>query len=253
MTALPHAGRRGRQPSAVLVGSVLVLVGTVVAWWAAAQVLFVIPQPTDTVRALAEHLVDPAFRTDMRVTALAVLMAFGIGTLVGALAGLALGLSTWVRATFEPLVIGLNGIPKIVLYPVLLPVFHLGYGSKVVMGVLFALFPVLINVAVGVREVPRVYRKLARSLDASWWQYLVHILVPAIRLPLLTGVRLSVSLATVGVVLSEFFATKQGLGRSILRSYGAGDYPDMMSTILLLVSVSFVVSLLLWRLERRAR
>lgn len=250
MTTLQSPARR--QPK-VLVGSILVFVVAVLTWWAASHVLFVIPRPSATLAALADDLADPKYRADMGVTALAVLMAFGIGTLIGVVTGTLLGLSTWVRATFEPLVIGLNGIPKIVLYPLLLPVFHLGYGSKVVMGVLFALFPVLINVAVGIREIPPVYRKLARSLRASWWQYLAHILLPAIRLPLLTGVRLSISLATVGVVLSEFFATKQGLGRSILRAYGSGDYADMMSTILLLVSVSFVLSLVLWRLERRAR
>lgn len=236
----------------VLLGSVLVLVVAVLLWWAASHLLFVIPRPGATVAALAEELADPGFRADIRATAVAVLLAFVIGTLLGGMLGLLLGVSTWAKATFEPLVIGLNGIPKIVLYPVMLPVFHLS-GSKVVMGALFALFPVLINVAVGIREIPPVYRKLARSLRASWWQYLVHILLPAIRLPLLTGVRLSVSLATVGVVLSEFFATKQGLGRSILHSYGSGDYADMMSTILLLVSVSFVLSLVLWRLERRSR
>lgn len=250
MTTLHAPALRQRQ---ALIGSLLVLVAAVVLWWAASHVLFVIPRPGATLTALADDLADPKYRADMGVTALAVLMAFTFGTAFGALLGALLGLSTWAKATFEPLVIGLNGVPKIVLYPVLLPVFHLGYGSKVVMGVLFALFPVLINVAVGIREIPPVYRKLARSLRASWWQYLAHIILPAIRLPLLTGVRLSVSLATVGVVLSEFFATRQGLGRSILRSYGAGDYADMMSTILLLVSVSFVVSLVLWRLERRAR
>lgn len=250
MTTLAATGRR--RPPTVLVGSVLLLVAAVVAWWAVSHMLFVIPRPAATAQALYDSVTDPGYRSHLGVTALAVLMAFTIGTALGALAGLALGLSAWVRATFEPLVIGLNGIPKIVLYPLMLPVFHLG-GSKVVMGVLFALFPVLINVAVGIQEVPRVYRKLARSLNASPWQYLAHILLPAIRLPLLTGVRLSVSLATVGVVLSEFFATREGLGRVILRSYGAGDYADMMATILLLVSASFVLSLALWRLERRAR
>jgi NitT/TauT family transport system permease protein len=54
-------------------------------------------------------------------------------------------------------------------------------------------------------------------------------------------------------VLSEFFATRRGLGRVVLQAYSGGDYRNMMATILLLVSVSFVLSLLLWRLERRVR
>jgi NitT/TauT family transport system permease protein len=121
------------------------------------------------------------------------------------------------------------------------------------MGILFALFPVLINVATGVREVPAVYWKLGRSVQASRVQMLLHIILPTIRRPLLTGIRLAASLAVVGVVLSEFFATRRGLGRVVLQSYGHGDYADMVATILLLIVVSFSVSIVLWRWEKRIR
>jgi NitT/TauT family transport system permease protein len=100
---------------------------------------------------------------------------------------------------------------------------------------------------------PAVYWKLARSLDTSLGQQLTSFVLPAIRRPLLTGIRLAVSLATVGVVLSEFFATKQGLGRVVLQSYGAGNYASMVATVLLLITISFAISLLLWRLEKRVR
>ena len=177
-------------------------------------------------------------------------MAFVIGTAVGGGIGLLLGLSTRLRIILEPLIIMLNGIPKIVLYPVLLPIFSLS-GSKVVMGVLFALFPVLINVSTGVQEIPRVYWKLARSVRANAWQTLVHIIFPAIRRPLLTGIRLAVSLAVVGVVLSEFFATRRGLGRVVLQAYSHGDYPSMVATIMLLITISFGISIALWQWEKR--
>jgi NitT/TauT family transport system permease protein len=177
-------------------------------------------------------------------------MAFVIGTAVGGATGLALGLSRRLRTIFEPLIIMLNGIPKIVLYPVLLPIFSLS-GSKVVMGVLFALFPVLVNVSTGVQEIPKVYWKLARSVQANAWQTLVHIIFPAIRRPMLTGVRLAVSLAVVGVVLSEFFATRRGLGRVVLQAYSHGDYPSMVATIMLLITISFGISIARWQWEKR--
>jgi NitT/TauT family transport system permease protein len=126
-------------------------------------------------------------------------------------------------------------------------------GAKVVMGVLFALFPVLINVAAGARNIPAVYWMLGRTVQASRAQMLTHIVLPAIRLPLLTGIRLAISLAVVGVVLSEFFATRIGLGRVVLQAYSHGRYAEMVGTILLLVLVAFTVSMLLWRLERRVR
>ena len=232
------------------VGSALLAVLVLIAWQIISGLTFVIPSPVQTVTVLVQNLSDPGYLFDLRVTAQSVLLAFVIGTVIGGSVGLALGLFSWLRTLLEPMIIILNGIPKIVLYPVLLPIFSLS-GSKVVMGVLFALFPVLINVSTGVQEIPRVYWKLARSVQANSWQLLVHIILPAIRRPLLTGIRLAVSLAVVGVVLSEFFATRRGLGRVVLQAYSHGDYPSMVATIMLLITISFAISIALWQWEKR--
>lgn len=248
LTRVTSASDRTKQT----VGSLALGLAALLAWQIASGLTFVIPTPVETLRVLVTNLGDRSYLTDVRATAVAVAMAFSIGTLIGGLTGLLLGLSRVARLVFEPLVIALNGVPKIVLYPVLLPVFQLS-GSKVVMGVLFALFPVLINVATGVREIPAVYWKLGKSVRASWLQMMRHIILPAIRRPLLTGIRLAASLAVVGVVLSEFFATRRGLGRVVLQTYGHGSYPEMVATILLLIVVSFTVSVVLWRWEKRIR
>jgi NitT/TauT family transport system permease protein len=245
------ARRRRRVPHHVW-GSIAVAVAGALIWWFASTRTFVVPSPLATARALIANLGDPTFLVDLQVTARAIGLAFVIGAVLGLLLGLLLGLSTWARVLLEPTIIALNGLPKIVLYPVLLPIFSLS-GSKVVMGVLFALFPVLINVATGVRELPRVYWKLGRSVRASHLKMLVHIILPGIRRPLLTGIRLAISLAAVGVVLSEFFATRRGLGRVVLQSYSHADYASMMATIMLLVTASFLLSILLWRWERAVR
>jgi NitT/TauT family transport system permease protein len=233
-----------------LFGATLVAVLIVIGWQVMSGLTFVIPSPLQTLTVLFQNLSDPAYLFDLQVTAQSVGMAFVIGTAIGGGTGLLLGLSRHLRMIFEPLIIMLNGIPKIVLYPVLLPIFSLS-GSKVVMGVLFALFPVLINVSTGVQEIPKVYWKLARSVRANVWQTLVHIIFPAIRRPLLTGIRLAVSLAVVGVVLSEFFATRRGLGRVVLQAYSHGDYPSMVATIMLLITISFGISIALWQWEKR--
>ena len=232
------------------VGATLLALVVVVVWEIFSALTFVIPSPVETFRVLVHNLADPGYLFDLQVTAQSVFLAFVIGTAIGGALGLVLGLSQRLRVMFEPMLIVLNGIPKIVLYPVLLPIFSLS-GSKIVMGVLFALFPVLINVTTGVREIPRVYWKLARSVRANGWQTLVHIIIPAIRRPLLTGIRLAVSLAVVGVVLSEFFATRRGLGRVVLQAYSHGDYQSMVATIMLLITISFGISIALWQWEKR--
>lgn len=246
------APRISRDSLTQTVGSVGVAVAALGVWQVASIMTFVIPPPFTTLGVLFQNLAEPGYRVHLFATAQAVAVAFVLGTLLGGLVGILLGVSRLARLALEPLVIALNGVPKIVLYPILLTLFQLG-GAKVVMAILFALFPVLINVATGVRELPLVYRKLGRSVQASRWQMLRHIILPGIRRPLLTGIRLAVSLAVVGVVLSEFFATRVGLGRVVLQAYGHGDYASMVATIMLLITVSFILSIVLWRWEKRLR
>ena len=250
VTPARRQDRMRRILSNQFVGSGLLAVLVLIGWEVLSGLTFVIPSPAQTAAVLVKNLSDPAYLFDLQITAQSVLLAFVIGTAIGGGLGLLLGLSQRLRLILEPLIIILNGIPKIVLYPVLLPIFSLS-GSKVVMGVLFALFPVLINVSTGVQEIPRVYWKLAKSVQANAWQTLVHIIFPAIRRPLLTGIRLAVSLAVVGVVLSEFFATRRGLGRVVLQAYSHGDYPSMVATIMLLITISFAISIALWQWEKR--
>lgn len=240
-----------RVVSGITLGSMGVLVAFTILWQISSTLTFVIPGVGATLGALGKGLIDPEYLRHLWATVVSVTSAFILGVVAGALIGLGLGLSRIARDLFEPMVLGLNGIPKIVLYPLILPVFQLGFGSKVVMGVLFCVFPVLINVAAGVSDIPKVYWKLAKTVKASRVNTLVHIVIPFIRRPLLTGIRLAVSLAAVGVVLSEFFASKAGLGRVVLQAYSAGDYASMMATILLLVTISFVLSIILWNVEKR--
>lgn len=242
--------RRKRLLDNQLAGGVALFIVVLLAWWLCSSLTFVVPTPARTIAVLGSNFTDAAYFFDVRVTAQSVLQAFVLGTLLGGLLGLGLGLSPRARLLFEPLLIILNGLPKIVLYPVLLPLFGL-VGAKVAMGTLFALFPVLVNVSTGVREMPQVYWKLSAAVRTSPWQKLIYVILPAIRRPLLAGIRLAVSLSVVGVVLSEFFATRRGLGRVVLQAYNHGDYPVMVATVVLLLAVSFLISVLLWRCEKR--
>ena len=88
---------------------------------------------------------------------------------------------------------------------------------------------------------------------ANRWQTFWQVIIPAIRRPFMTGVRLAVSLSVVGVVLAEIFATRYGLGRVILARYGSGQYAGMLATVMLLLVTSFAVTFFMWQLEKRVR
>lgn len=248
------SARRASPPELVVpLGSVMIAVTAVLLWWAASSATFVIPSPGATFSALTDSFGDPGYWQHIRSTALASTLAFLLSIVVGTLLGLLLGLVPFVRHVFGPMAIALNGVPKIVLFPVLLLFFGIGITSKMTMGLLIGLFPVMMNVSAGLQSIPPVYRKLAVSMGATRWQTFWQVLIPAIRRPFMTGVRLAVSLSVVGVVLAEIFATRYGLGRVILARYGSGQYAGMMATVMLLFVTSFVVTFVMWQLEKRVR
>ncbi len=230
----------------------LVLVGLLVGGWQFASTrTYVIPSVPSTLSALRSDLADGAYRAQLRYTVADIGQAVAISLALGAGIGLILGSVPVLRRAVEPVVISLNAVPKIIVYPMLLPVLHVGTRSQIVMGVLHGTFPMLIMVSAAVADVPPIYVRMARSLGATRRQVLWSITLPAIRKPFLTGARLAVSLASIGVLLAEFFSSREGLGRMMAQSYEFAQYDALMATTLVLLAVSFVGSYLLWLAERR--
>jgi NitT/TauT family transport system permease protein len=235
----------------VQAGSAALLLVMVAGWWLASWRIFVVPSPPATVAALIGDLRDPQYGQHLLATAEGSAAAFALSVGAGVVLGLILGLVEPVRQALQPLLVALNGVPKIVLYPILLLLFGMALGSKIAMGAIFGTFPVMLNLSAGLSDLPPIYRRLGRSLQASPWQMFAHIYVPAALGPLLTGVRLAFSLSVVGVVLSEMLATRLGLGRVIESSYSLGRYAEMSASIVLLLTASLAGSLTLWSFERR--
>lgn len=236
---------------AVPLGSLGLLLLGAVAWQIASGMTFVIPSVPDTVDAAFRSLGNEEFLTELRSTLGKIAIAFVIGVSAGAGIGIALGSMPAVRRALEPTLVALNSVPKIILYPMLLPIFKAGATAQIAMGVLHAAFPMLIMVSGAVANMPPVFRRLGRSLDASPVQVLWHVTLPAIRRSLLTGMRLAVSLATIGVILAEFFLTVLGLGKVMNESYQFARYAELMSTVIMLLVACFVVSFAIWTVERR--
>jgi NitT/TauT family transport system permease protein len=237
---------------ATSLGSLAPLALAVAGWWLASWRIFVVPSPPSTLAALARDLGDAQYIQHLIATAQGAAAAFAISVFVGVLLGLLLGLVEPVRDALQPLLVALNGVPKIVFYPILLLLFGMALGSKVAMGAIFGTFPVMLNLSAGLSDLPAIYKRLGRSLQASPWQMFRHIYMPAALRPLLTGLRLAFSLSVVGVVLSEMLATRLGLGRVIESAYSLGRYAEMSATIVLLLAASLAGSLALWYVERRA-
>ena len=246
-----HSGLSGQNSYTVPGGMVLVAVAVCLLWQLASTLIFAVPAPLKTLEAFSSlgNELGPAVRATFGNAAIGFLMA----VVIGAILGVMIGSSTYWYAVFSPLVVVGGATPKIIIYPILLLVLGLGHTSVIAMGFIGGIFSVLINVMVAVRTMKPVYAKVVCSLNVKPWRAFTRIYLPAVSLPLLTGIRLCFGLTVVNVIFAELFAAKNGMGKVIMDYYGVGRYAEMMAMISILFVVAMGGSILLWRLERHVR
>ena len=223
------------------------------AWQALASsgLLFrdVVPSLWRIVAALAITLGDPVFYHNLGVTAGEFTIAVALGGVAGAGVGLVLGANRFLAAAYERWVHYLAPVPKIIFFPALLLAFGAGPGSKIAIGTISCFFPVAISVASGVRDVRPVLLQVGRGFRATTWQMATKIYLPAVRQPLLTGLRLGFGVAAIGVLLAETKLSKAGIGFLVMDAWRRFDMPGMYALLILVVLLVATVNAAVSRLN----
>lgn len=236
------------------VGVVGVAVAATIIWFLASGPFnYFVPSPVQAAEKLyagftAGWIVAPALST-LRVIVFSFLIAF----FVGFSSGLFMGLNRFWREVLEPMVVSVYVLPKIVLFPLFLLIFGLGMRSLIGLAAVSALFPILMNVASGVRGMNPIYEKVGRSFNTSMPKMIMKVYAPAIALPLITGLRVALSLCFIATVIGEMVASDMGLGQELFRAYAILDIPKMYGIMLLLFASAFVVNMVPWVIEKRLR
>jgi ABC-type nitrate/sulfonate/bicarbonate transport system permease component len=246
---MAETSRLSRAPSAQVPASAVMLlriaiVTTILVAWegtAASGLLFrdVVPSLAAIGRSLMTLLSDRAFYWHLSVTALEIGAALLIGGLSGLLVGLALGANRLLGKAYEPYLYYLGPTPKIIFFPIMIMWFGVGPGSKVAMGAISCFFPIALCVAAGMRQIDQVLIRVGKSFRAATWQMAVKIYLPAMRHPIVNGVRLGLGVAVIGTLLAETKLSNRGIGFLVINSYSTFDMPRMYA----LLTVLFVFAL----------
>lgn len=180
---------------------------------------------------------------------------FGIGFGISAVAGIALGffmgVSRTVRGALDPWVNALYATPLVALMPLFLIVFGIGTAGKAALVVTVAVFPILINTAVGVTTTDNAFLEVARAYGASRWATFRKVYLPACLPHIVAGLRLGMGRGLTGVVVGEFFFANAGLGYLVARAGQSFDSPTLFAAILVLTAIAVCLNQLLRTLERR--
>jgi len=235
---------------------VAIVAAVLLAWQALALsgLLFrdVVPPLGAIGRAIVALLGNADFHANLAITLAEIGAALAIGGVTGVAAGLVLGANRFLSRAYEPLVYYLGPTPKIIFFPIMIMWFGVGSGSKIAMGALSCFFPIAISIAAGMRQIEPVLIRVGRSFRASPWQMTTKIYVPAMRQPILNGVRLGLGIAIIGTLLAETKLSNKGLGYLIIQAYSLFDMPKMYALLIVLFVIAIGANALVGRLAGRA-
>lgn len=188
---------------------------------------------------------------DLQVSGTEFALGMAISIAIAVPLGLVMGTVRNFYYAFDPIVSALYSTPVLVLAPLLVIWFGLGIASKVAIVVILSVFPIAINLTEGVRNTDRTLLSAARSFGASRWRIYRDVLFPSVVPFFVTGLRLSLGRAMIGVVVGEYLASTKGLGFQINSDAEVFATARYLAGIAVILVFSVLCTELLKLLERR--
>ncbi len=207
--------------------------------------------PSRIVAAAIEMFADESFYGHLEVSAEEFFSGFALAIVLGVPLGILMGWYSRVNAVLEPFVSALYATPRIALLPLVVIWFGIGIASKVAIVFLGAIFPILVNTITGVRTIEADFIKVARSFGATDRQMFATVVLPSAVPMLLTGLRLGLGHALVGIVVGEMYGATQGLGYLIAVAGARFQTDRVMVGIILIAGLGVALTELLRAIERR--
>ena len=212
---------------------------------------FIIPSPRAVLDTFWEALLDGRLWLHTSTT----LLQMGLGLAFGLSSGVALGYliskSRILEQALAPIVVALQSTPVVAYAPLLVIWFGTGITSKVVICALIVFFPMLVNTILGIHSVPQPLRDLMTSLRATHWQTFRQLEVPAALPVLLSGLKVSATLAVIGAVVGEFVSASAGLGYLVKTARDSYNTPLVVVAVLMLAIIARTMYGAVSILERR--
>ena len=228
----------------------LLLVWQLVTWFGSFPT-FILPSPAQVGIRFGQAIMDGSLLRNTAVTLVEVLFGLALGISVATVLGYLLARSLRLERFLSPYIVASQSIPIVAIAPLLVIWFGPGLSSKVLVCALIVFFPVLVNTVVGVRSVPEDLRDLMRSLQATRWQTLKNLELPAALPVFLGGLRIGATLAVIGAVVGEFVGAKSGLGFLVNVGRGVYDTALVFVAVFTLIAMALILYGLVAMIEKR--
>jgi len=258
-TASPSGGAPARPSTwrrqVVLNGwRLLLTLALLAAWEIAATTVttpFWISQPSRVFWRLVSLAESGLLIWHVWATLQAALLGLALGGVVGVALGLLLGAHPRVAAVVDPLLMGLNSLPRVALAPLFIIWFGIGLPSKVILAFSLVVFPVLINAYQGVRGVDLTLVEMLRTMQASPWQIARRVTIPSTLPWIFAGLRIGLGMSLIGAVVGELVGSNRGVGYYVESAAANFDTTGVFAGLAILMILTIVLSELMKLVEAR--
>ena len=192
----------------------------------------ILPPPSEIIEAIFDrrelllaHLWPSLYLT---------ILGFALSVVGGILVAVVITYSSTLRRGLYPIIVVSQVVPKISIAPLFIVWFGTGTMSSLLLAFLIAFFPMTINSALGFQSIDEDIHRMARTFMGSRWQIFWKIRMPNALPYIFSGMKISITLAIIGVIVSEFVASQEGIGYLIKLAGGLLDTPLMMAAIAVL-------------------
>jgi NitT/TauT family transport system permease protein len=210
-----------------------------------------IPPFSSVIRSFWTLLLTGELKKHFLATLLEFAYGFSTACIVGILLGYLMGMYRWFDEIMDPWIATLYSIPIITVVPLIIIWFGIGMVSKVIVVFKITAVAIILNTAAGIKALDPVWLELAKSLRLSPLETTYKIRLPGALPYIITGMRLGVGRALLGVVVAELMAANAGLGYMLRDSSETWDSPKLFVTVILLAAIGLVSFNLIKKLERR--
>lgn len=228
-------------------------IGLILAWQLIVKILdlpvYILPAPTDIWAAIVKYW-SPIWKNSL-VTLFTTVLGFLLAVVGGLALGLAIGWSRAIYAGLYPLMIGFNSVPKVAVVPILVIWFGIGTIPAVLTAFLIAFFPIVVNVATGLATIEPEMQDVLRALGAKKMDIMLKVGIPRSMPYFFASLKVAITLAFVGSVISETVAANAGIGHMMLAAQSQFNVPLVWAGLVALAVLGIVMYAIMAWLEMR--
>ncbi|PWB83079.1 MAG: nitrate ABC transporter, permease protein [Methylocystaceae bacterium] len=170
-----------------------------------------------------------------------VAVGFGFASVAGVLLGVVVGQSQWAMRGLDPIFQVLRTVPPLAWLPISLAAFRDSHPSAIFVIFITSIWPIIINTAVGVRNIPKDYRNVAAVLRLNPLEFFWKIMIPSAAPYIFTGLRIGIGLSWLAIVAAEMLTGGVGIGFFIWDAWNSSRLPDIFVALIYIGVTGFVL------------